>query len=90
MADAQVQSRVKRGSPVFRVFPYHDPPSVTTAPSEPNMDDRQILDPPPEDEARSITVVRGLNIVPPPEGRALPESLEGRIVIVGRGRRLDG
>jgi aconitate hydratase len=59
-----------------------DPPSVAPAPSDPNMDDRQILDPPPEDEARSITVVRGPNIVPPPEGRPLPERLEGRVVIV--------
>jgi aconitate hydratase len=54
---------------------------VTPAPSDPRMDDRQILPPPPPDEARSIEVIRGSNIVPPPEGHPLPETLEGRVVI---------
>ena len=58
------------------------PPSIAPAPSDPNMDDRQILDPPPPEEARNVEIVPGPNIVPPPEGRALPEELEGRIVIV--------
>jgi 3-isopropylmalate dehydratase small subunit len=47
-----------------------------------NMDDRQILNPPPPEEARNVEIVCGPNIVPPPEGRPLPEELEGRIVIV--------
>ena len=34
------------------------------------------------DEARTAEIVRGPNIVPPPEGRPLPEALEGRVVIV--------
>jgi aconitate hydratase len=57
-----------------------EPPTI--APSDPSLDDRQILDPPPEDEARNVEIVRGPNIVPPPEGRPLPEALEGRVVIV--------
>jgi aconitate hydratase len=59
-----------------------EPPTIAPAPSDPNMDDRQILHPPPPDEARNVEIVRGPNIVPPPEGRPLPEELEGRIVIV--------
>jgi aconitate hydratase len=59
-----------------------EPPTITPAPSNPNMDDRQILDPPPPEEARNVEIVRGPNIVPPPEGRPLPEELEGHIVIV--------
>ena len=59
-----------------------EPPTIPPAPSDPNMDDRQILDPPPPEEAGNVEIVRGPNIVPPPEGRALPEELEGRIVIV--------
>src|SRR5215207_2024156 len=58
------------------------PPTIAPAPSDPNMDDRQILDPPPPEEARNVEIVRGPDIVPPPEGRPLPEELEGRIVIV--------
>jgi aconitate hydratase len=58
-----------------------DPPDITPAPSDPSVDDRQILDPPPE-EARNAEILRGPNIVPPPEGQPLPETLEGRIVIV--------
>jgi aconitate hydratase len=59
-----------------------EPPTIAPAPSDPNMDDRQILDPPPPEEARNIEIVRGPNIVPPPEGQPLPEELEGRVVIV--------
>jgi aconitate hydratase len=59
-----------------------DPPNITPAPSNPLIDDRQILDPPPPKEARSVQIARGPNIVPPPEGRPLPEVLEGRITIV--------
>jgi len=59
-----------------------EPPTIAPAPSDPNMDDRQILNPPPPEEARNVEIVRGPNIVPPPEGRPLPEELEGHIVIV--------
>jgi aconitate hydratase len=57
-----------------------EPPTITPAPSDPNMDDRQILASPKE--ARNVEIVRGPNIVPPPEGQPLPEVLEGRVVIV--------
>ena len=59
-----------------------EPPTITPAPTNPAIDDRQILDPPPEDESRAIEIVRGPNIVLPPEGKPLPEALEGRSVIV--------
>ena len=59
-----------------------EPPTIAPAPSDPSMDDRQILDPPPLEEARAIEILRGPNIVPPPEGRPLPQTLEGRVVIV--------
>ena len=59
-----------------------DPPEITPASADPGMDDRQILAPPPPDEAQSVEVVRGPNIVPPPEGEPLAETLEGRVLIV--------
>ncbi|MDQ3910942.1 MAG: aconitate hydratase [Actinomycetota bacterium] len=59
-----------------------DPPVITPPSSNPAIDDRQILDPLPPEEAQSVEIVRGPNIVAPPEGRPLPETLEGRIVIV--------
>jgi aconitate hydratase len=59
-----------------------DPPKSTPASSNPLINDRQILDPPPPEEARSVEIARGPNIIPPPEGRPLPEVLEGRITIV--------
>jgi len=57
-----------------------DPPNVAPAETNPAIDDRQILEPP--EEAQSVEMVRGPNIVPPPEGRPLPERLEGHITIV--------
>src|SRR5215217_8383233 len=59
-----------------------DPPEITPASADPGMDDRQIMAPPPSDEAQSVEVVRGPNIVPPPEGEPLAETLEGRVLIV--------
>ena len=59
-----------------------EPPTITPAPSDPDMDDRQILAPPSPEEARKVEIVRSPNIVPPPEGEPLPEVLEGRVVIV--------
>src|SRR5215208_6056831 len=59
-----------------------DPPKITPAPSNPFINDRQILDPSPPEEARSVEIVRGPYIIPPPEGRPLPEVLEGCITIV--------
>jgi aconitate hydratase len=59
-----------------------DPPAIAPAATNPAIHDRQILYPPPPEEARSVEIVKGPNIVSPPEGRPLPEALEGRIVIV--------
>ena len=58
-----------------------DPPTIAPAATNPAIDDRQILDP-PTNEAQSVEIVRGPNIVPPPEGRPLAETFEGRVVIV--------
>jgi aconitate hydratase len=57
-------------------------PEITPASPNPRMDDRQILAPPPPEEAGSIEIVRGRNIVPPPEGEPLPDDLEGYVLIV--------
>ncbi|MEJ7841627.1 MAG: aconitate hydratase [Rubrobacter sp.] len=59
-----------------------EPPTIAPAPSDPSMDDRQILSPPPPEEAQTVEIVRGPNIVPPPEGKPLPTALEGRVVVV--------
>ena len=45
-----------------------DLPEIIPVLADPGMDDRQILGPPPPDEAQSVEVVRGPNIVPPPRG----------------------
>jgi aconitate hydratase len=58
------------------------PPEIAPAPNDPAMDDRQILAPPPLDEARGIEIQRGPTIVPPPRGRPVPETIEGRVTIV--------
>jgi aconitate hydratase len=59
-----------------------DPPDIAPAATDPAIDDRQILDPPSPEEAQRVEIVRGPNIVPPPEGQLLPETFEGRVVIV--------
>jgi aconitate hydratase len=58
-----------------------DPPTIEPASSNPGIDDRHILAPPSPEEAHSVELVLGPNIVPPPEGTPLPETLEGRVVI---------
>ena len=57
-------------------------PRIEAARSDPALDDRQILSPPPADAAAAIAVPRGPNIVEPPEGRPLPDAIEGRVTIV--------
>ncbi len=59
-----------------------EPPEVTPASFNPTIDDRQILAPLPPEEARSVEIIRGRNIVPPPEGEPLPETLEEYVLIV--------
>jgi 3-isopropylmalate dehydratase small subunit len=46
------------------------------------VDDSQILEPAPEDEAGGIEIPRGPNIKEPPEPPELPEELTGKVTIV--------
>jgi aconitate hydratase len=57
-------------------------PALTQAPASPAVDDRNILAPPPPEEAARIEIVRGPNIQPPPPQTPLPASLVGRVLIV--------
>jgi aconitate hydratase len=57
-------------------------PELPEAPTDPAVDDRQILDPAPPEEASGIEIPRGPNIKPPPEAPEMPDSLEGTVTIV--------
>jgi aconitate hydratase len=57
-------------------------PELPKVPATPAVDDRQILDPAPPEEASGIDIPRGPNIKPPPEAPELPDSLEGTVTIV--------
>src|ERR671927_67503 len=57
-------------------------PELPEAPADPAVDDGQILDPAPEEEASGIEITRGPNIKPPPEAPELPDSLAGTVTIV--------
>ncbi|HEV8043905.1 MAG TPA: aconitate hydratase [Rubrobacter sp.] len=57
-------------------------PDLPEAPANPAVDDRQILAPAPPEEASGIEILRGPNIVPPPEAPELPDSLECTVTIV--------
>jgi aconitate hydratase len=63
-----------------------DPRTLGEAPvieePEPPVDDSMIIDPPPPEEAERVEIVRGPNIKPPPVPPPLPDSLEGRVLIV--------
>ncbi len=48
----------------------------------PDVDDREIIAPPPPEQAQEISIPLGPNIQPPPEQSALPENLIGRVLIV--------
>jgi aconitate hydratase len=59
-----------------------DYPDLPEAPMHPAVDDSQILEPAPEDEAGSIEIPRGPNIHEPPEPPELTDELTGRVTIV--------
>jgi aconitate hydratase len=59
-----------------------DPPPIEPVAPRPEIDDRQIVAPPGADAARAVEIPRPESIVPPPKGRPLPETIEGRVVIV--------
>lgn len=57
-------------------------PELPESPSEPAVDDKQILAPAPPEEAAGIEIPRGPNILPPPEAPELPEELTATVTIV--------
>ncbi|MDP8939083.1 MAG: aconitate hydratase [Actinomycetota bacterium] len=59
-----------------------DYPDLPEAPMNPAVDDKQILEPAPEDEAGGIEIPRGPNIQPPPEPEDLPDDLQATVTIV--------
>src|SRR6266700_5755484 len=60
-----------------------DPPELPARPAaRPEVVQKHILEPAPEDEAASIEIPRGPNIFPPPEQKPLPDVLVGRVLIV--------
>ena len=60
-----------------------DVPEVPARPdARPDVVQKHILEPAPEDEAASIEIPRGPNIFPPPEQKELPDTLVGRVLIV--------
>jgi aconitate hydratase len=61
-----------------------DPPELLERPAaRPEVVQKHILEPAPEDEAATIVIPRGPNIFPPPEPKELPDTLVGRVLIVG-------
>jgi len=60
-----------------------DPPELPERPpARPDVVQKHILEPVPEEEAASIQIPRGPNIFPPPEQKPLPDVLTGRVLIV--------
>src|SRR5712691_4261563 len=57
-----------------------DPPKFDIP--QPLIEDILLLYPPPPEEATKVQVLRGRNIQPPPIPPDLPDSLEGRVLIV--------
>jgi aconitate hydratase len=57
-----------------------DPPQVDDP--DPVVDDAMLLAPPPPREAERVEIVRGPNIKAPPIPPALPDSFQGRVLIV--------
>jgi aconitate hydratase len=59
-----------------------EPPALVPPAPDPSVDDRQIVLPPPAEEARAVELEKGRNIVPPPAVPPFPEEIEGRILII--------
>jgi aconitate hydratase len=59
-----------------------EPPELTAPPANPDVDDRQIVQPPGPNEARLITLEKGRNIVAPAPVAPLPETIKSRVLIV--------
>jgi len=59
------------------------PPEIPERPvARPEVVQKHILEPAPEEEAATIEIPRGPNIFPPPEQKPLPNELVGRVLIV--------
>ncbi len=56
-----------------------DMPEIKIVP--PVVDDRMIIPPLPEEEARKVAVIRGPNIAPLPEFKPLPDRIEGEVLL---------
>jgi aconitate hydratase len=59
-----------------------EPPELVPPPPDPSVDDRQIVAPASAERAHALRLEKGRNIVPPPPVPPLPETLEGRVLIV--------
>jgi len=59
-----------------------EPPELERPPTNPDVDDRQIVSPPEPAQARLVELQKGRNIVAPPPVAPLPESIEARVLIV--------
>ncbi|MBI4301260.1 MAG: aconitate hydratase [Chloroflexi bacterium] len=57
-------------------------PTLPPPPTNPSIDDRQILVPPPPEIAHSVEVIRGPNIRPPLSQSPLPQSLLGKVLLI--------
>ncbi len=57
-----------------------EPPPFAPPPTNPEVDDRQIVRPP--DDGGRVELEKGRNIVPPPPVPPLPEGIAGRVLIV--------
>jgi aconitate hydratase len=58
------------------------PPRLRPIDPAPEIDDRQIIVPPSPEDAEAVEIPDVESIVAPPKGRALPDAIEGRVVIV--------
>jgi len=59
-----------------------DEPTLAIPPACPEVDDAQIVPPPPPAEAARVQIPRGPNIQPPPVQSPLPDSIRGAVLIV--------
>jgi aconitate hydratase len=59
-----------------------DQPQIHSMPANPAIDDSQIIRPPSPEEGARVAIPFGPNIQPPPQQTALPQTLQGRVLIV--------
>jgi aconitate hydratase len=59
-----------------------DTPALAPAPSDPAVDDRQIVPPLSPEDSRKVVLLKGTNIVPPPPVPPLPEQIQAEVLIV--------